>query len=38
MSVIPRSFLVALISEYDAFLSALIRVMYTVKPEMLKGI
>jgi hypothetical protein len=37
MSAVPRSFLVALISEYDAFLSALIRVMYTVKPEMLKG-
>lgn len=37
MVIIPRSFVVAMISQYDAFLGQLIRAMYLETPEMLNA-
>ncbi|MEZ6006498.1 MAG: hypothetical protein R3F05_01840 [Planctomycetota bacterium] len=34
---IPRSFLVTLVSQYDAFLGRLIRAMYVLRPEWLNA-
>jgi len=34
---IPRSYVMALISQYDAFLGRLLRVIYLTKPEMLNA-
>lgn len=34
---VPRSFLVSLISHYDAFLGSLIRILFLVKPETLSA-
>jgi hypothetical protein len=36
-SVVPRSFLVSLVSSYDAFLGKLVGVLFRTKPEMLKS-
>jgi hypothetical protein len=36
-SVVPRSFLVSLISSYDAFLGKLVSSLFQAKPEMLKS-
>jgi len=33
--LIPRSFIVALISQYDAYLSKLLKIIYIKKPELL---
>ena len=33
--LIPRSFLVSFVSEFDCFLSAFLKVIYTKKPELL---
>ena len=35
--VVPRSFLVALVSEYDAFLGKLLASIFRLQPEMLKA-
>lgn len=35
--IIPRSFLVSIISQYDAFLGGIIRAMYYIKPELLNS-
>lgn len=37
LEVLPRSFIVALISQYDAFLGRLIRTIFYVKPELLNA-
>lgn len=37
MAIVPRSFVVAMISQYDAFLGQLIRAMYLETPEMLNA-
>lgn len=34
-SIIPNSFIVAIVSQYDAFVGSIIRAIYNVKPEML---
>lgn len=36
LSVTPASFLVSLVSAYDAYLGSLIRALYNLKPELLK--
>jgi len=36
-SVVPRSFLVSLISSYDAFLGKLVIALFRIRPEMLKS-
>lgn len=36
-SVVPRSFLVSLVSSYDAFLGKLVSALFRAKPEMLKS-
>lgn len=36
--IIPRNFLVAYVSEYDAFLGSLIKCFYTKKPELMNGL
>lgn len=35
IDLIPRNFLVSYVSEFDCFLGALLRVLYTNKPELL---
>lgn len=35
--IIPRSFIVSLISEYDVYLSKLLRIIYLSKPELLNA-
>jgi hypothetical protein len=35
--IIPSSFIVSLISQYDAFLGQLIRTIYSLKPELLNS-
>lgn len=35
--LIPESLFVSLISQYDAFLNRLLRVIYEIKPEILNG-
>jgi hypothetical protein len=35
--IIPESLFVSLISQYDAFLTRLLRVIYEIKPEVLNG-
>ncbi len=37
VSVIPKSFLVGMVSQFDAFFGRLIRAMYISKPEMLNA-
>ena len=37
LELVPRSFLMTIVSQYDAFLSQLITAMYYAKPEMLSG-
>lgn len=37
-TLIPRNFLVAFVSEYDAFLGSLIKCFYTKKPELMSGL
>lgn len=34
-AIIPRSFVVSMVSQFDAFLASLIKAIYTVKPELL---
>jgi hypothetical protein len=36
-NLLPRSFLVSLVSQYDAYLGSLIRVMFLKKPEILNS-
>ncbi|MFY9906497.1 MAG: hypothetical protein WAK62_15200, partial [Terriglobales bacterium] len=36
-SDVPRSFLVSLVSQYDAFLGKLVRTAFKLKPELLKS-
>ncbi|BAH76090.1 hypothetical protein [Solidesulfovibrio magneticus] len=36
-TIIPKSFVVSLISEYDAYLGMIIRRMYRIKPEVLNS-
>lgn len=36
--IIPRNFLVAFVSEYDAFLGSLIKCFYSKKPELMNGL
>ena len=35
--IVPRSFVVSLISQYDAFLGSLVRAIFNNRPEMLKA-
>lgn len=37
LNIIPRSFVVSLVSQFDAFLGNLIRVIYSTKPEILNA-
>jgi hypothetical protein len=37
LSVLPRSFVVSLVTLFDAFLARLIRALYYTKPELLSG-
>ncbi|MEY2414251.1 MAG: hypothetical protein QOD84_2857 [Acidobacteriaceae bacterium] len=37
LSVVPRSFLVSLVSQYDAFLGRLVGALFRAKPELLKS-
>jgi hypothetical protein len=36
-SIVPRSFVVSLVSQYDAFLGRLIRAIFLIKPELLNA-
>jgi hypothetical protein len=36
-AIVPRSFLVSLVSQYDAFLGSLMRAIFSSRPEMLKA-
>lgn len=36
-AIVPRTFLVALVSQYDAFLGSLIRSLLLLRPEILNG-
>jgi hypothetical protein len=36
-AVVPQSFLVALVSRYDAFLGGVVRALFRARPEMLKS-
>lgn len=36
-SIIPRSFLVAMVSQFDAFIGNILNVIYKTKPEMLNA-
>jgi hypothetical protein len=36
-TIIPRSFIVALISQYDSFLGRLVRALFLLKPEVLNA-
>lgn len=36
-AVVPRSFLVALVSQFDAYLGSLLQSLYYLKPELLEG-
>lgn len=35
--IVPRSFLVSLVSQYDAFLGSLVRAIFNSRPEMLRS-
>ena len=37
LEIVPRSFVVALVSEYDAFLGALLKAVFLRRPELLSG-
>lgn len=37
LSTVPRSFVVSLVSQYDAFLGRLIRAVFLIKPELLNA-
>lgn len=36
--LVPRNFLVSLVSEFDAFIGSLIKYIYSKKPELLSGL
>jgi len=36
-AIVPRSFVVSLVSQYDAFLSCLIRTLFTCKPDLVNS-
>lgn len=37
LSAVPRSFLVTLVSEFDAFLGRMVRVFYSIQPDALQA-
>jgi hypothetical protein len=36
-AIVPRSFVVSLVSQYDAFLSSLVRTLFTSKPDLVNS-